>query len=308
MFDDMHVVIRAAGERTAQEAERVVRQETGADGLTVVCERPFARALEVGIDAVIRSGKRWAVLMDADVLLRTGALAMIHDELTAETRGFYMLNFLVLDRGFGGPAYAGVHAYDASLFPRTAQYMPLAYKDQRPETRLCKEMAADGFPTLLSTTVVGTHDHEQYLRDLYRKMFVRATKYQTQIPFMAETFRAGYSTDDECKVMLWGLMDGLVHYHTRAGVAPLDTAAYTAASERCLAMLGIRERDALREASVDAGALIARFVPGPAYEANRSWIAPANRVAAFPSSRPRGPKVLHRIAGRVKGLFRPVAR
>lgn len=282
--NEIVVVIRCAGERTEEACQRLVREQVEAGLVATVSERPFARALEKSIEIALECGSRWSLFLDADVLLRREAIPMMMAELEACSQRFYMMNFLVMDRGFCGPAYDGVHAFRTELFSQAVGFMPLAWSDQRPETRLCKEMGQRGYPTILSKTLVGLHDYEQYYRDLYRKMFVRALKYKDRIDYMASVFRAHYRQDDDYKAMLWGLVDGLIHRNAGHTYAVLDVEFYRERSAAALEMIGLTEKDpllALPDLSPDG--VIQNFQPDALYLANRDWIAPEQRETFQPS-------------------------
>jgi len=268
------VVIREAGERTAELCHRIVAAQVLPGSVTVVSERPFAAAHEKSVRIALAQRRQWSVFLDADVLLRRDALRRMVEELESCTHTFYMMNFLVLDRGFGGPAY-GVHCYRTELFGKAVKFMKVAWQDQRPETRLCKEMAKRGIPTILSRTIVGLHDYEQYYRDLYRKVFVRAAKFPKRVEYMSKRLRCAYATEPESRVMMWGLVDGVLYAKENA-IAPLDIEYYQEKSMAALRMLGLAERDPLNDADyhVPIVDMINSFVPDKDYLANVSWIAP----------------------------------
>lgn len=274
---DLFVVVRSANERTQEECLRIVGTQVRPSDIALLNERPFARALEAGIEIAIKEGRQWSVFLDADVLLRSDALAIMRREMAAETAPFYMLNFLLLDRGFAGPAF-GAHAYRTESLRRAREFIPAASGDQRPETRLCKEMAGAGVPTIRSRTVVGLHDYEQFHADLYRKMFVRAAKFRTQLDYMLSVLRRNQNVHADFRSMLWGLVDGLASVVRDGGSASLDARAYVEKAIRALEEAGIAEKPALRD-TIDVDAVLAAFQPSEQYTANAAWIAPGDRTA-----------------------------
>jgi hypothetical protein len=190
-----------------------------------------------------------------------------------------MINFALLDRAFGGPAF-GVHAYNASLFDRALGFMGIAHDDQRPETRLYKEMGRRGYATLRNPIIVGLHDYEQFYRDLYRKMFVRAKKYEARVPFMRKVLGDQYLQDPEARAMMWGLLDGVVDRLEGNRIGVLDTAIYEERARQALALAGVEERDPLRgEERIPVDRIVETYVPGEDYKANAHWIAPSYSVA-----------------------------
>jgi hypothetical protein len=218
--------------------------------------------LEESLLVSAREGRPWSLLVDGDVLLRQGALKRIVEELEAVTGPFYLLDFMTLDRGFGGPAYAGVHGYTTSFLEQAAAAIETAVDAQRPETRLVKEMRSMGVTSLQSPTVVGLHDYDQYFRDLYRKYFVRGFKFRQLANGMFRRLREGYADDPECRVMLWGFLEGFFEADEQP-IAPLDTEYYVEKSSRLLTMLGLKELAPLptSDGAEIAERLILEFVP-----------------------------------------------
>lgn len=234
-----------AGERTEGACHSIIKQQLDENNIHCVRERPFWKALEKGIEKALSLGSKWTLFLDADVLLRSDGIEFIIDEMESkESAEFYMTNFRVLDRGFYGPTYAGVHGYRTEYFAKALQFMEKASKDQRPETRLFKEMRHAGHPTLITKRIVGIHDFEQFHFDLYRKYFVRAFKYQKLIPYMFERFKRSYAEDDESKIMLWGLMEGAATRENQS-YAPLDPTYYLEKGRQALSILGINEKEPL---------------------------------------------------------------
>jgi hypothetical protein len=297
--EDVCLVVRAAGERTEELCINLLQTQAPALAVKVVRERPFARALHRSIEHAVETRARWTLFVDADVLVGEHALAQIGAELRSAPADFYMMNFLVLDRGFCGPAYAGIHAFQTHLFSKALQFIDLAYKDQRPETRLCKEMAGLGHPTMLSKSLVALHDYEQYFGDLYRKMFVRAVKYRTQIEYMTETFREHYFEHDDFRAMMWGLIDGVFSVHTGTTYASLDTEVYREKSLQALRLAGLVEKNPIDDRAVPSVEdVITGFRAGDRYTANQHWIAPPRTESRYGRRGPRLAALMRRIGVR----------
>ena len=86
----------------------IVDQGVSAENLAVVKEAPFSAALKKSFELGMECGLKWTFCIDADVLLRPGAvetmvnLAEQEDEQVCEIQGF------ILDKFFGGPRNGGV--------------------------------------------------------------------------------------------------------------------------------------------------------------------------------------------------------
>lgn len=208
------VVIRSVEERTERACAHIVRSQLESDSsIHLVRNKPFAEAHIESMCLAAQSKAKWALFLDADVLLRDDAIPMMLQEAEAVAKPFYMLKFPVLDLGFDGPAYAGVHLYSVEHFETALQLSETAYGAQRPESHLCTEMAHKaGVPSLRSAKLVGLHGYEQFYADIYRTTFVRAVKFARHTDYLLRLYRSRYESDSEdnydYRVMLWGLLDG----------------------------------------------------------------------------------------------------
>lgn len=274
MVNHIAVVIRGACERTEALCFHLVEQQISSKQVRVIHERPFAIAHEKSIRTAIEMRAKWSVFVDADILLRSNALHIIQRGIEQyESAPWFKMNFAVLDRGFMGLSYAGVHCYRTELFAKATGLIGKIYEDQRPETRLANEMGKRGYPTILSTTVIGLHDYEQYYRDLYRKMYVRGVKFNRLSDYMRKILESRYSQDGDARVMLWGLMDGLLDYASGIRYASLDhqDKLYSSRSSEILSILNLTEKEQLdiKAANIDVDRMIDEFVPDSLYLAAR---------------------------------------
>jgi len=244
MKPELSVIVRSSGERTEALCRAILERETGIE-VEVVRERPFWRALKKSMEIGIDKRAPWTLVIDADVLLAPGALGAMAEELEdAASRNFYMLDLLLLDRCFGGPAHAGAHIYRTGLFDRAMQFIGNAADEIRPETYICQQMDRLGFPFIQSLLVTGVHDYEQSYSDLYRKNYVRSYKFRELWRYMFDRCRLQYA-DDEFKVILWGYLEGLRAGFEKDQRPVLDSEAYRNKSAALLEMLGIREKSDL---------------------------------------------------------------
>lgn len=302
-LEDSVVIVRCAGERTeAVSLDRARAQFWEGSKVTSVSERPFARSLERSIEIALDSGRRFALFLDADVLLRCDGRAIMGRATRSVGRQFYKIGFQVLDWGFCGPTYAGVHLYCTEKLAQARRYVKRAYFEQRPETYLCMEMGREGVPTILRKEIVGLHDYEQYYRDIYRKNFVRACKFKKRVGYLLARCVDASEGDAARHVMLHGLTDGLLH-HTESTIAPLDSTWYAEKAERVLRDHGLDERrplDYVEEGWIEG--LIDGFQPDNLYLRNTSWLSPEVEVQWF--GRRRG--MWNRVRGAMSMLKRGV--
>jgi len=284
VVSDLCVVVRTVRERTEEACLEIVRSQLGPESpLYVVRDKPFAEAHIESMRLAAEAGSRWSLFLDADVLLKEEAIAGMLHEAESVSIPFYMLNFRVLDRGFGGPTYAGVHLYATECLSTALQFADLAREAQRPESRLCVEMARQArLPTLSSTQVVGLHGYEQFYADVYRTTFVRAVKFGAGFDYLLRRYRSRYEPgsgdDQDDKLMFWGLVDGIVHGFDHEK-APLDKPFYQERASHVLAMLGLEEKSPLALDQGEVARVFREHVPDPHYCANQLWICPSEVVA-----------------------------
>jgi hypothetical protein len=309
MNNSLVVVIRSAGERTERAcAEFVTPQMDNLSLLHEVKGVSFDEAHIRSIRLAVESGARWAVFLDADVLLRPNAIRIMLAEAEALPSPFYMLNFRVVDLGFDGPAFAGVHLYTVEYLTRALDFEEQARQDQRPETRMVFEMKEKrGVNSMLSTTLVGLHGYEQYYRDLYRTSFVRGVKFKIRRDYILPTLRArcfrGADTDLDYQVMLWGWLDGSI-YALDHEKAPLDALFYRERAGRTLEQLNLREKGEYIPNPDQIERTILHHTTDARYAANRHWLCP---VEFFPPA-PPPPSLPQRIRRILGGLKRRIAR
>ncbi len=123
--DLVYVVIRSAEERTEQLCKKLIlEQGVFPENLCIVREVPFSAALKKAYELGIERGLKWTLCIDADVLLRPGAvekmiaLAENQDKKVCEIEGF------VLDKFAGGPRTGGIHLYRTSLLLKALEHIP----------------------------------------------------------------------------------------------------------------------------------------------------------------------------------------
>jgi hypothetical protein len=274
----------------------------------VVEARPFARALEESIEIALAEDEEYTLFLDGDVLLRQGAVEeMVLSARATKTR-FYKMGFRILDWGFCGPTY-GVHLYRTELFRLAKQFVRRAYIQQRPETYICMEMANLGYPAMRQTYIAGLHDYEQYNRDIYRKSFVRACKFNKYAGYLLSRC-IGCESDSERRVMLWGLRDGLLYFASHDS-APLDVEFYRERASTALRECGVAEKDPLDSVADEfIEGTIQSFSPDELYLSNRAWLSP--EAGVIPYGRNRGwlsrmRKGARRAVCWVQGLLRQQA-
>lgn len=276
--EQLYVVVRSVGERTEQACYDVAREQVGgSDQIRIVRGLPFAEAHFECIRLASRSAAKWALFLDADILLRSGALPDMVAEAEAFPEPFFMINFQVLDHGFGGPAY-GTHLYAIHQLEKSTPFFDEVRNSQRPETALYFKVAQRGVPTFRSAAVMGIHGYEQYYRDLYRTAFVRAVKFGDSLGYFVQRYRFAFERseqdgDREGAVLLAGLLDGLVHRQEEGSVT-LEAGTFSQRAAEALSGLRLAEKGPLEIDQAGVDRILADHAPDDLYQRNQSWICP----------------------------------
>jgi hypothetical protein len=299
LTDNTLIVIREAGERTREICIELARAQVGADAVEIVAERPFEEALRQCYLAGIRRGRKWTMTLDADVLLRAGAIARLYAEAEAMPEHFAQVEGLVFDKISGSFREAGQRIYRTALLPLALEQTPAPGAAIRPEYSTLLGMDALGHPSRRVAVVMGVHDHKQFFRDLYRKAFVHANKHDKRLTAFVRRCRSLMSTDADFRVILRGLWDGLLH----AGPVWIDTRAYPEDLSAILGELRLTEKSRLAADAIDSDTVerwLADAGPAPEFV---EWSKPGKATPAVPEALGSRIRRLLRQRGLVRTAF-----
>jgi hypothetical protein len=218
--DDVLVVIRSAGERTVQACRsQLLAQGMEETAVEVVEEVPFSEALRTAFSLGIARNRKYTFCVDADLLLRPGAIQHMYEAFEAQPASVCQVQGLIMDKFFGGHRAGGVHVYRTALLPKVMACIPPEGVDLRPETHALQQMAALGHPWVQVEYIVGTHDDEQWARDIYRKCFVQATKHLYLADLFIPYWKQMQEADPDFRVAIRAFADGIAYQ----GAVLIDT-------------------------------------------------------------------------------------
>lgn len=209
-IDRVTVVIRSAGERTEAACRHLVAHQVPEENIIVVSNAPFSATLADSFRAGIEKNLPWTFCVDADVLVRPGAVSRLvafAENLSPEV---CEVQGLVLDKLFGVRRPAGNHLYRTSWLSRALGFIPTGAGSIRPEHYTLNQMAQAGHPWVETPLVVGLHDFEQYHRDIFRKCYVHARKFASEMHLLVEYWRRMAVHDNDYRVALWGCGAGIM--------------------------------------------------------------------------------------------------
>lgn len=242
----VHLVIRSCGERTEQLClELARRQLPEGSSAEVVRDVPFERTLRHCYLSGLRSGHRWMLTLDADVLVSPAAVALLLAAAEQMPAHYFQLDGLVLDKITGIHRSAGNRVYRTAMLERAVPMIPAEQTTIRPESHVLNLMAEAGFPSRAVDVPVGLHDFEQAYADIYRTAFVHARKHPSWLRgMMARCERFGRD-DQDFVVAGRALADGARH----TGPLAIDKRISAELAARALADLGITEKALIADAS-----------------------------------------------------------
>ena len=261
------LVQRHAHERTQTAGLELARSELPEADVVSVTAGDFPTTLRRCFETAVELDHEWTVTLDGDVLLLPGSGRAIRRVMTRMPARAGHADVLVQDRVTGQARSAGVRIY------RTAT-MRAALREGdwsgtlRPETHLLASLGPTIRPWSPSV-LVGLHDHEQYLRDLFRTALVMARKKAGQRESLVARWAADPS--DEGRVLLAGAEAALRDDLPFA----IDAAAHVDLAAEFLASVGLEERAPLT--ATPAPTALERLVPAAAQRLRHAGLA-AERI------------------------------
>lgn len=207
---DTSVVIRAAGERTLELCRKIVERQVLPERVFVVQAAPFEEALRQTYQKGIELGAKWTLTVDADILLRPGAV----EDMVAQGERFKAKTFQVLgqvyDKLLVEAREGGARLYRTSALNEALDLIPPDGQEKRPEFHATKCMMERGWRCERVRLVTGLHDYEQYYRDVYRKAVVHGHKWIDELGDLVLKWKPRAMDDPDYLVALRGVCAGLI--------------------------------------------------------------------------------------------------
>jgi hypothetical protein len=251
-LNDIHLVIRTTGERTASVAKKLaIVSGLVENEVTVVNEIPFEVALRACYEEAIRVGRKWTMTLDADVLLADTAVRRLLGLAEQMPSHFFQIEGKVFDKITGIYRQAGHRIYRTELLPLALEHIPAAGAQIRPEFHTITQMVELGYPSRVVPSLVGVHDFEQYYADLYRKSLVHARKHSELLPNVIARCSRLLPRDDDFLVILKGIWDGLLMQEALT----IDVRRYEDQAACAMQSLGLAEKQPI----VDSDGFVKMF-------------------------------------------------
>lgn len=190
------IIVRSVGERTTEACLERLPKAVLLEGVS-----PFSRCLHECYERGIASGDHYLFCVDADVLLREGAITAMKDAFRKNPRAGAVV-LACDDKLTGRVRIVGVTAYRTCHLEKLLSATGRATTKVRPEAHLRSLLKRGGHRTVFLREDYGRHGYEQYYRDIWRTVIVWTRKRkQDLIPSWRE--RAAEDPDFAVALKAW---------------------------------------------------------------------------------------------------------
>ncbi|MCC5931453.1 MAG: hypothetical protein JJU28_19555 [Cyclobacteriaceae bacterium] len=219
-LNDVTIVIRSVGERTEGLCRQLIlSQGIPEENLFLIHERPFSRAMRKGYQLGADQKRTWTYCVDADVLLRDGAICKmisIIKEMPEQTLG---VSGELLDKFRGKKKSAGNHLFRTKYLPALIEVIkPYEEESIRPESSAIKRLCRKGYQFKKNVLYIGLHDFEQHYHDIARKAFTHSIKHGKYLSELVHFWKKRATHDPDFQAALLGLSKGVLHVEDKVKI------------------------------------------------------------------------------------------
>jgi hypothetical protein len=271
---DVFIVIRSSKERTISACyQSIIDQGISSESIALIEEVPFSKAVMSTFKLGLKSGAKWTLGLDADVIYRTN---MLREQITFADQlsdNYFMIQGMVLDKVNLIKRNTGGHLFRTSLLPIALKNFSFVLDFDRPEGTLNEKMKSLGFPYYNWDKLLAIHDYEQYYIDLFRKGYAQAIKHEGQSKQLAKLW-AQFSIKDQDYLFIYlGYLAGL-NIREKLGIQELRTIG-----KDILSTMGIQEKCPINS-PIDVEEIIRDFTLHPTLYQHQNEIINACSVSA----------------------------
>ncbi|MEQ8360320.1 MAG: hypothetical protein RH860_12590 [Cytophagales bacterium] len=183
MNNSVFVVIRSVGELTTDVCLEKIRTQIEDNSIAVIKEKPFSNAVKKTFELGIKSGKKWTLAVDADILLTESSISDLINQAEQLPDEFFMIQGRVLDKLFGFARNGGPHLFRTGLCDKALMMIPDSKNEIRPEGATVNAMIDKGYHRYKGKDVYGIHDFNQSNFDIFRKAYAYGLKFRDMAPY-----------------------------------------------------------------------------------------------------------------------------
>lgn len=198
------VVARGAGERTEKLCLELLTQQIDEENVHLISAAPFAVAHKNSLELGVKEGRKWTMIIDADVLVASNVIERFYKKAESMPKSVFELHSQMLDRFFGGVRYGGIKMYRTSMLNEAIGHVPEAGSQFRPETHMLKQMHKRKHWWILTDIVAGIHDFEQYYKDIFRKGYTHGVKFDDFTKTLMPYWQRMAEKDKDFEILLKG--------------------------------------------------------------------------------------------------------
>lgn len=206
MRHDVTVVIRSCRERTVPLCRELLKLQVPEDSIHTIEVSPFSAAVRKTFELGLADRKKWTLAVDGDVLLYPGAVEEhVRRALTFGPK-LYSYQGHIKDKIFGNYRGAGLHLFNNKYLDKGLAALEVVKDSLRPESGTYRELAKQGYITIVDKVVYALHDYHQHYEDLFRKAYFHSKKHAgsgSTIQLMTN-WRKHVAKDDDFKVLFYG--------------------------------------------------------------------------------------------------------
>lgn len=238
------MVIRSVGERTTDLCCALARRQISDGNIFIINESPFTEAIRKSFEIAIESKRKWAYIIDADVLIRPGVISDLINYAENADNNIFKIEGKVIDKFIGSPREAGTHLYRTALIPQALGFIPDPFQAIRPETDVRNAMNKLGYGFVKTNIITGLHDFEQYYSDIFRKCFIQSRKHHDRVTDIMPYWEKLSQTDPDYKIAIEGFKYGITF---RDRVAIDSNLPIFDEFHRVMQSLSLKEKDGLKK-------------------------------------------------------------
>jgi len=208
LANSVTVIVRSVGERTTRACLTRLNKIFGHKNIFHISETPFSKAVKESFRLGIEQDRKWTLVIDADVLVRTNfarEIVAYADRLPPEV---FLVQGLVLDKFLNVFRPAGNHLYRTSLLRHALHMIPEEGTTLRPEYTTVQNMIKAGTTFVQTNYIAGLHDYEQEYADIAHKTFLHAHKHQESLEAIWPYWQQHAQTDPDFKAATIGVETG----------------------------------------------------------------------------------------------------
>lgn len=178
--EEVLVIVRSSGERTETVCMRRLQEIFGKQAVVLIKGIvPFSEAVRESFKAALKANKKWALVVDADVLVSDNIVSFLEscDVYFRKHKRAFAFGGLLYDKFLLQNRVVGAHLYCTKYISKAMKFIDESSRQLRPETYVKKQMQKRGYDIFICNIVIGIHDFFQYDRDIFRKGILHSKKH-----------------------------------------------------------------------------------------------------------------------------------